>query len=60
MLKPKYSIGGVEWIFINLLKSAAFSLQTKETTSNLLRITLKDRLRVTNEQSLVGAIYINQ
>ena len=29
-LKPYYSIGGFEGIFINLLKSAAFSLQTSE------------------------------
>ena len=26
----EYSIGGFEWIFINLLKSAALSLQTSE------------------------------
>ena len=29
-LKLECSIGGFEWIFINLLKSAAFSLQTSE------------------------------
>ena len=29
-LKPFYSIGGFEWIFINLIESAAFSLQTSE------------------------------
>ena len=29
-LKPKFSIGGFEWIFISLSKSAAFSLQTQE------------------------------
>ena len=28
--------------------------------SNLLRITLKGRLRVSNEQSLEGAIYVNK
>ena len=30
ILKPWYSIGGFEWIFISLLKSAAFLLQTLE------------------------------
>ena len=29
-LKPQYSIGGFEWISINLSKSAVFSLQTSE------------------------------
>ena len=29
-LKPWYTIGGFEWIFINRLKSAAFSLRTSE------------------------------
>ena len=29
-LKPWYSIGGFEWIYINPLKSAAFSVQTSE------------------------------
>ena len=40
-LRPKYSIGGCGWIFINLLKSAAF---TPETLENNLKswITLKD------------------
>ena len=36
----------------NLLKTAAFSLQTSENNSNLIRNTLKGRLRVNNEQSL--------
>ena len=31
--KVKDSIGGFEWIFINLLNSVAFSLQTSEKTS---------------------------
>ena len=55
-LKP--SIGGFEWIFMNLLKSSAFSLQTWKTTSNFFIITLRDRLRVSNERSLEGATCI--
>ena len=31
MVKAKVSIGGFEWISINLSKSAAFSLQTSES-----------------------------
>ena len=34
-LKAEYSIGGFEWIFISLLKSAAFSLQTSENNLKL-------------------------
>ena len=49
-----------DWIFINLLKSAAFTLQTsKHNLKNLLRITLKDRLRISNEWTLDKAMYIN-
>ena len=43
-LKPEYSFGEFELIFLNLLKSTTFSLLTSEKTS----ITLKGRLRVSN------------
>ena len=47
--------------FINLLKRAAISLWTRhqQTTSNLLRITLKDKMRISNEWSQEGALYTN-
>ena len=34
-LKPLYSIGGFEWIFISPLKSTAFSVQTSENSLKL-------------------------
>ena len=58
ILKPH--IGGFEQIYINLLKSAAFSLQTSE---NILkpppRINLKGTLRLSNAWPLEVAMYIN-
>ena len=42
--------------FSSIFWSAPFSLQMPETTSNLLRITLKGRLRVRNESSLERAM----
>ena len=53
------SIGGLEWIVINLLKCAAFLPPDirKKKKSNFLRITLNDRLRVSNEWSLNGDIH---
>ena len=51
----------LKWISINLSKSAAFSLQTTtlpKTTSNLLRIKLKGKLRFNKIWPLEGAMYI--
>ena len=45
-IKAIYSIGGFQWILLNLVKSAAFLLQTSD--NNLRRITLKCSLRVSN------------
>ena len=62
-----YSISGLIWINLrNFTCSNLFSEKCsiptpdirKQTTSSLLRITLQDRLRVNNEQSLEGAMYI--
>ena len=55
------AIGGFEWIFINLFKSVALSKVSKrqKTTSNLLRINLKGRVRFTNKWTLERAMYIN-
>ena len=43
-----------EWIFINLLKVHHSHSQTLEITPNLLRITLKGSLRVSNEWSTIN------
>ena len=55
LLKPECNIGGLEWILINLLKSAAFSLQTWENNPNILRINLKGTFRFINEWPLERA-----
>ena len=41
--------GGFELILSIFKKNAAFSLQTSKTLSNLIRIALKGRMRVSNE-----------
>ena len=45
--------------FSSIFWKVQHSHSRQQTTSNLLRITLKSRLRINNEQSLEGALYIN-
>ena len=58
-LKPQYSIGGFEWISINLSKSAAFSLQTSENNLKPPKNQLKKANKGSNKiWPLEGAMYI--
>ena len=50
-------MGELEWISINLSKSAVFSLQ--KTTSHLLRISLNGILKLNEVWPLEGAMYIS-
>ena len=56
------AISGFEGIFINLLKSAALILtpDIRKHPKTWIRFTLKGRLRVSNEQSVGGELYVNK